>query len=384
MTVPLFHAAGGVLVRKGRTPVVAPPAPPTTFSRPTGPGYYAIEDLGVGMDFNAAAAKVKTLATGVDSTGRTHRTLTLPAMTISANGFAKSENYCGFLLPDGVSVVGSGPTQTVFQVTPDTITQAQVDDWYPPIDSYPGTITLTALIAANGTNVELAQFGLRGTQQRLGGTKTPGSGFDTYHYNGIKVPRSTKPTIRDVKVWGIPGYRNSPPGETFGISTYLGSGARFYRVEVDGRNDSGVRVGAAGIGTNTTSGVYFEDCSSHDNAVSHGFAFWETNNGELVRCSATNNGSASGADLGGVTGAGFNMERSRNIVHRSPRMGGNTLCEMRFYARNDGDAYDGDTTGHQVLDAVLTDGGPFDIRIDNAQVTLPTLTRCPPPVYDVN
>lgn len=376
MTVPVYHALAGVLKRKG-FPDVMPSAPATPMTRPTGAGFYAIEDLGVGMDFHAASAKVKTLAAAPD--GR--RTLTLPEYTFEATGFARASNWAGFLVDEGVSVVGSG-FGTKFRVAPDTITQAQVDSWYPP-DVYGNTIQLSVFVVPNGTNVRVAQLSIEGTQQRVGGTGAP-AGYDTYHYDGLNLYNLVNPLIEDVLVKGIPGYKNTPPGETFHCSTYLGSGARFYRVEVDGRNAAGVRVGAAGFGTNTYSNAYFEDCYAHHMACSHGFAFWETKGIQTLRCIAENNGGVGGGTFDALAGDGFNHERSFDTVHRFPRVGGNTLCELRYFAENQGDAYDGDTTGHQIYDLTVTDGGALDIRIDGSQTVLPTLTRCPAPVYSIN
>lgn len=390
MTIPVYHAIGGVLTRKGRSSVGAGPVP-AGFTRPTGPGYYAIEDLGVALTFagfKSAMTQVKALATGVDSKGRTHRTLTLPAMTIEAPGFAESTGHHAILLAEGVSITGMGPEQTLFEVAQDSITQSQVDGGYPPMDVYPGTIGLAAMVVPNGTGVQLAQLGLRGTRQRVSGTGVPAAGYDSYHYNGLHVSRCTAPLLQDVKVWGIPGYRNSPPGETFGINIFRGSGARLIRVECDGRNTAGTAVGAAGIGTNTTTNVYLESSSAHHMGFSHGFAFWETNGVKAVDCVATHNGQVGGAALGGVSGDGFNFERSRSTELIRPTVGFNSLCELRYYGRNDGDAFDGDTGPHRVEGLKLLEGA-LDIWIDSAgtagsvQTTRPTLVNCPPPAFSI-
>lgn len=348
------------------------------LERPTGPGIYALEDLGVGTDVNAALSKVATLAAGVDPLdGKTRRTLTLPAMTVHATGFAKANNYAGFLVPNGVGIVGSGPGQTIFQVDPDTITSAQVSSWY-PADVAGNTNGLKVFVAANGSDVRFGQFTIRGTQQRVGGTGVP-SGYDTYQYNGAFFYKMTRPLIHDLKITGIPGYKNEPPGETSALGLFIGDGAKLYRCEVDGRRDlDNAKITAAGIATNNNTNVYLEGCSAHHNGFSHGFAFWQTNGITAVDCSATNNGTTGSP---GTVADGFNFERSRTTVLTRPTVGFNTLCELRYYGKNNNDAYDGDTYPHSVDSLTLTDGGALDINIDGIQTTLPTITNSPTPVY---
>lgn len=396
MTVPVYHAVGGSLVRKGRATIAPTPGPGPlpggTVTRPTGPGYYAIEDLAVGMDFTAAMAKVKTLAAGTrPSDGTSHRTLTLPGTTsspfvIGANGFAAGVAAgFGFLFEESVSVFGSGEGATIFQVTPDSITQAQVDAKVPAIDSYPNNIGLRIAVVPNGVNVRLENFGMRGTQQRVGGTGTQGAQWDTYHYTGLSLTRHTNLTVENVKVWSIPGYRNSPPGETTAVSVLGGSAYRFVNVEIDGRRSwgDGSKISGAGFGTSSTTNVRYERCYAHHMGFSHGFAFWQTNGITAVDCVSTDNGGGQSASLGGTAGDGFNFERSRNSLLVRPTVGRNTLCELRYYGRNDGDSYDGDTFPHRVENLTLLEGN-LDIRIDKVQRTDPVLVSCPPPVFHRN
>jgi hypothetical protein len=352
------------------SPVVV--TPPLDMPRPTGTGYYAIESLsGIG-DYTTVAGFIAACnqINGLTAMGNGRRTLTLPAGVWSAPGFAQSIGNIGILVPDGVDIVGSGPTRTIFQVAPDSITAAQRDQ--------PGGVYL--MHWQKSTGGVLAQFGLRGTRQRVGGT-----GPDII-YSGLICYKTVNPQLTDMLVQGFPGNLNSPPGETANIGFNNGSGGLILRLESDGRDYvTGLKTSAAGIACNTNPGITFRDCYSHHMGYSHGFAFWQSTNVTTYSCRSENNGTlGSGGALGGTVGDGFNMEKSAGSIHYNPIVGGNTLCELRYYGRADGDAWSGDTTGHQVFDLVLSDGGALDIRIDNAQVTLPVLTRCPAPVYSIN
>jgi hypothetical protein len=353
--------------------VALPTSTPTVdMSRPTGTGIYAIEDLtGIGDyttigGFIAACNKINTMTAMPN--GR--RTLTLPAGTWVAEGFAQSIGNIAILIPDGVDVVGSGPTRTTFLVRPDSITSSQA--------AQPGGVYV--MHWQKGTGGVLAQFGIRGTRQRVNGT-----GADVI-YTGLICYKQTNPFLTDMLFQGMPGNLNSPPGETANVGFNNGSGGTILRVESEGRDYlTGVKTSAAGIACNSNPGVTFRDCYSHHMGYSHGFAFWQSPNITTYNCRSENNGTTGALNaLGGTVGCGFNMEKSAGSIHYSPIVGFNTLAELRYYGREDNDPWSGDTTGHQVFDLVLTDSGSLNIRIDNAQTTLPILTRCPSPVYSVN
>jgi hypothetical protein len=139
---------------------------------------------------------------------------------------------------------------------------------------------------------------------RLGSTVTEFAGFtvrataEGHLYNGLRIDRARHIRVHDVRVVGVPGSASSPPGETFGLNDYRTDGARYGRVEIDGRGR-----GAAGFGVNGSRSITIHDCYSHDNRYSMGFAFWQVRNIAISRSIATFNGRA-----------GFNFERVSGTV----------------------------------------------------------------------
>jgi len=302
-------------------------------------------------DLNAAAAAVAALGGG---------TLVAPEGVFECDGFAQYEGTCGFHLPAGVGLVGAGPG-TQLRVRPRSMTAAQRATIPAASPSRP-TNQLNVVTAAGGAGTVFADFAVHGSDQ------------DGALYNGLRLSRIAAPTVRDVLVRGIPGDLNSPPGETFGVNVYRSDGARLTRVEVDGRDDAGRRVGAAGIGTNSVTDVELRDCSAHHLAHSHGLAMWQTERLTSWGFAASDNGGPSG----GHAAAGLNHERSSRCVHHAPRLGRNTLCEVRYWSDRS------DTGGHELHDLVMVDDGPLDIWLSREQHTAPELVDCPPPVYTRN
>lgn len=348
-----YHARSGALDRWSRG-IAAPPNPSTPPPvRPTGAGYYPVENYG--GDINAAATAVAAAGGG---------TVTLPAGTFSATGFAQNGNSAGFFLPQGVSLAGSGVDQTFLQVAPDTMTTTQANT----IPTAPGTTNQLHVLWVHGGNTSPASV------SQLTVTGTPQNGN---LYNGVRISRLVNPTVTDVKVVGIPGNNNSPPGETFGVNVFSSPGATLTRVEVDGRSPTtGLKVGAAGIGLNSSDNVTLTDCHSHHSGYSHGFAGWQSDNVTSSNFWSHDNGGGTGTVTGGSNqAAGLNHERCSTSVHHSPTLGGNTLAEVRYWSDQ------GDTTGHALDHVTITDGGSFDIKIANQQTSHPALTSSPTPRY---
>lgn len=344
----------------------------STHQRPTGGGYFAIEDLGVGNNLQAALNRVAQLAKAP--------TLTLPPGIFEATGFSQSADYIGVLIPPNVSLIGSGRS-TVIRVRPDTITAAQVARWVPPTYPLGTTNGLQVVRAARGTvPITLSNFSVEGTIQRPAGSSVKAL------YNGIVVANCPSPTLSNLLVRGIPGNLNSPPGETFSINILGGSGATFSNVEVDGRDPvDGTKIAGCGVGINSTQNVVMRDCYLHDMGYSHGISFWQSIDATTYNLRSENNGTgAANGGGGGTSGTGINSEKSRNTVHYAPRLGGNSLSSMRYWGASltSSDVRSGDTGGHRVIDAVVTDGKQFVIRLDRAQSTRPTLTNCPTPSWD--
>ena len=338
-------------------------------ARPTGPALFAIEDLGVGHDLQAALNKVARLAASP--------TLTLPIGAFECRGFAQSRGYIGFLVPPNVSLIGSG-RGTIVRVAANTVTPEQVERWVPP-DRPLGTSNSLQVVrvVAGRSPVTLSNLSIQGTPQT-----NPGSGRAiTFH--GLCVARCPSPTLSDLYLRGVPGSLNSPPGETFGVNLLGGSGASLYNVEVDGRVVGGSRkVGGCGIGVNSSSGVMLYACSTHDMGYSHGISFWQSSNVTTYGLRSYNNGTgtANGGG-GGSSGAGINHEKTRSSQHFAPQLSGNSLAVLRYWAsaRKTGDGRSGDTTGHTVANAAIPASDRFTIRIDGEQSSTPVLVGCPAP-----
>jgi hypothetical protein len=132
-------------------------------------------------------------------------------------------------------------------------------------------------------------------------------GTDQGHlYGGLMLDHTVGAQLTDVLVAGIPGNNGAPPGETFGVNDYGGNGTVFTRVEVDGRNLAGVRVGASGLATNSASNVTWIDCYVHDHAYGMP-TFWQTVNITTRNLRSINNA------------RGINHERASGVIrHLSP------------------------------------------------------------------
>ena len=397
----------GQWVSPGRVSAVPPPLPgaslrvarvavstvapaTATYIRPSGAGFYRYEDLGV-ANLQAGIDKVATYSAGANG----QKTLTLPNGVFEANSYPQPSDlnpaYLGFLVPSGVSIVGSGPG-TVLQVKPNTVTAAQASKWASP-STPSGSNYALATILFNGGSPQLGQFTLRGTSQKIDGT-----GNQVY-YNGMNVRSAVNAVLTDIWVDSVPGHLNSPPGETFGLNIFKCSGTQLTRVEVDGTDKSGTRgipatqkISAAGIGINNSTNTTADDCYVHDTGFSHGIAIYQsntviTNQFKAINCGT---GSASGGG-GGTSGDGINVEQSTDTHHHYPTLGGNSLSAVRLYGQINSTQYSGDTGTHYFDHVTIfkgpfldgrVDSGPFVIRIDNAQTTYPQVTSSPTPTYD--
>jgi hypothetical protein len=118
---------------------------------------------------------------------------------------------------------------------------------------------------------------------------------------------------------------------------------------------------------------------------SHGFAFWQTTGVTTWNSRSEWNGTgvANGGG-GGTAGDGLNHEKTFKAVHYSPRLGNNSLTEIRYYG-NATSPNSGNTNGHQLHDLVITDGGKLNIKIENKQRNSSgeiAYFNCPTPVFE--
>lgn len=329
----------------------------SVLPRPTGAGIYPYETLRI-SGLNLIAAMSAAVSAGKRD-GVSRPTLTLPAGVFETRGFGQSANDNGFLVPPNLSIVGSG-SGTIIRVVPNTVTSTQA------------TKVIRIITVANSSWVKIAQLTIQGNSQ---------SGK---LYGGMQVWNCSNSQIADVLFTGIPGNYNSPPGETFALNISACSTMKLNRVETDGRDATGRRVQATGIGVNNSNGLEMRDCYTHHSGYAHGVAMWQSSNITTWNHRAEYNGlhPKDGGSWGSV-GCGLNHEKTRNTTHYSSRLGYNSLSEIRYFAMpaSGADRYSGNTGGHTLSGLTLTDGGRLDIHMDSSQWAQPVLTSSPAPNF---
>jgi hypothetical protein len=231
---------------------------------------------------SAAYASVvgSTLTAKAASAGT--KALALPAGTVTLHDFAAgAERIDAARVPiASAGLVGAGVDRTTVTLAPHSSTRKSR---VPTVEYQVNPLNEIRVSSAHAVVGDLT---VQGTAQG-------------HTYNGLRIERSTDPRVANVKVVGIPGDMDRPPGETFGINDYKTVGARYEHIEVDGAG-----VAAAGFAANGSQNISVCDASSHDNPVSMGFAFWQVKNITLTDCTAERNGFT-----------GFNFERvSGNVT----------------------------------------------------------------------
>lgn len=171
-----------------------------------------------------------------------------------------------------------------------------------------GTNQLT-LLRCNQGAVTVGNLTLEGTDQG-------------HAYNGLSIYQAAPGTVvGNLKVTGIPGTANYPPGETFAINLYRAAGTsanpvRLRDIDVTGiRTADGVKVGASPIGWNGCTWVDLTDGYFHDTLTSMP-TFWQSTDCTTTRLRSVHCGTGSGA----LSGCGINHEESTRITHRSPTL----------------------------------------------------------------
>lgn len=275
--------------------------------RLTGSNTVRYEDLyTTGNDIRAVMQKVPA-----------GKVLTLPAGTFTFSDFqTSSPYYAGLTVPSNVAgLAGSGIGQTILQMVPNTSTRSGL---VPNQSQAPATNPLYLLQADGGSNQLFQQFTLQGTDQG-------------HIYGGFALSHSTNGTIQDILVQAVPGDRNAPPGETFCINVWQGSGMIGNRIEVDGRDSNGSRIAASPFGYNSHSGSTLTDCYFH-HALASTFTYWQTHDCVTYNVRSEHNGNG----VTGQTAHGINHERAYSITHHNPTVlpltdtNGNTSYHMSW------------------------------------------------------
>jgi hypothetical protein len=177
--------------------------------------------------------------------------LALAAGVYTFDDFASS--MIGVDLSASGGIDGAGVDSTIVQMAPHSSSKA---------GSVPKTAWKTNplyLLRFGGSPV-LKDFTLKATAQG-------------HLYNGMKLRSTTNARVTNVRVQGVAGNDDIPPGETFGINDANTHGSVYNHVEVDGAN-----LGASGFGANSSSDVTIRDGYFHDNGYGNGATFWQTKN----------------------------------------------------------------------------------------------------------
>ncbi len=327
------------------------------YTRPTGPNTVRYEDLATAGDgLREVLAKVPA-----------GKLLTLPAGVFEFSNFTQSNGTVGVVVNSNtLGVAGSGIDKTIIRMVANTSTVASK---VPPQSSAPATNQLYLMSMMNGTNQQLSGFTLEGTNQQ-------------HLYGGIYVVGSNSPDLSDMKVTGIPGDANTPPGETFGINIYNTTGMTGERIEVSGiRTSDGVNVGASPFGYNSASNSTLRDCYFHDNWTST-FTYWQTHDSVTYNTRSIDNGSGTGIH----SAHGINHERSYNITHYSPTVKINhsaTGTNAGYHMSMNNDLQDGQLTVYNpTYDSDSRLPNRFIIMSFNSYRGVPNKVVTKPLVYD--
>jgi hypothetical protein len=269
----------------------APAAPAPTPTRTATPAVTVAPDPVCGTAATLAVAKAKQASAAYASLAGSTLTakaaaagakaVALPAGSVTLHDFAAGEERIDAARIPAASagLVGAGVDRSTLTLAPHSSTRKSrvptVEYQVNPLNE----------VRISSTHAVVGDLTLQGTAQG-------------HTYNGLRIERSTDPRIANVKVVGIPGDMDRPPGETFGINDYKTVGAQYDHVEVDGAG-----VGAAGFAANGSQDITVCDASSHDNKVSMGFAFWQVKNITMIDDVAKRNGFT-----------GFNFERVSGTV----------------------------------------------------------------------
>lgn len=211
------------------------------------------------------------------------------------------------LFADGI--VGAGIGNTIIDLTGPLQTQ------FPD----PATIKTTRynVIRIQGTaKKKLAGTVLKGFTLRVS-AKTNAAQL----FNGLLVAYAEGLLAEDVEIQGVPGSRNGPPGETFGLDLSHVKDFKLRGVIVDGQ-----QVSAAGIGTNNCSDGLLDSCQSTNSLASHNFTHWTSQRLTHVSCVAANAGTGTGSQAG----ACFSHEECTAMVHVGSQATGGSLASFRY------------------------------------------------------
>jgi hypothetical protein len=190
---------------------------------------------------------------------------------------ASSDNFLGINTTG--DLVGAGRDRTVLEMKAHSSSRAG------NVPTAKGTTNQLSLIKISGART-VRDFTLQGTDQG-------------HLYNGLRIANSKGAQISNVRVVAVPGNKDVPPGETFGINDGRTTSSHYSNIDIDGKH-----VSASNFAANSSNDVVIDDSSFRDAGYSHGAAFWQTHDITVRDTSATGNHRA-----------GFNFERVSGTVN---------------------------------------------------------------------
>ena len=331
----------------------------TTFTSST--ANFKLNDIGVGISGTNIPANT-TIASITSSTQ------VVMSAAASATGSSLSVTIGGTTNPNYIfRTTGGGAAITMngFSIDGSALASGAIPTYKGAYAS--GTTYAVGDLVLNGSPSSV----FRSLQASNTGHTPVGGASDSWWeyltFGGLMIHQETNPTVQNLLIKGIYGYKNTPPGEIFSLNIYkttLSSTATVTDVEVDGGG-----IGAALVGCNSNN----VDCSyvltrmyTHNSGHSHGVTMYQCKDATFNNCTSINNGTGTGSSAG----VGFNHEETYGtIIHNSSIANqGNTLASTRFEAGDNGGV---NNTNFQ-LNGVTFTNSLYSMKCQNLQTTIPT------------
>lgn len=186
----------------------------------------------------------------------TYNLLTLPnGFDEEFSDFSMTNNF-GLIYLNVRGIVGNGPDHARIRLARKSSTKGPNE----------GCTMMRLMDGRNGQNI-ISGFSLEGTDQPEK-VHSQGNELRPHNFSGLLVYYGRNAILQNLRVSGIGGNWNSPPGETFAINLYKDIGTTLRGVEVTGFNVDGQQVGGSPCGLNNSTDVTIEDSNFHDSFVS--------------------------------------------------------------------------------------------------------------------
>lgn len=270
------------------------------------------------MAATPAASRTPMTGSGSD-VGQVLRAMTTPAYVTLPDGFVGELvdfvdiNHYSVYAPKCMGIWGpsADPSRAIIRLRPMSSTQASLVPVQTAGDANGDGVTNPLLLMRLGPGNSTTVAAVHCYGWTLAGTDQPdGPNGQPHNYSGLIDYHGTNSTFQCMKILGIPGDWNSPPGETFAFASYYANGSLYEQLEVDGFNEAGERVGGGAAGTNASGNVTYKDCYFHDSYVSGGPIFSGAGGPNGTMCYAVKS---------------INVKSWHNANHVVPNPGGKTF-----------------------------------------------------------